>query len=109
MAYNEALAARIRRLLEGTKGLEEKKMFGGVGFLVEGNMACGVYKDELILRLGESEGAAALRAPHVRIFDITGRPMKGWVLVAEQGYRSDKALQDRIAASMAFARSLPRK
>jgi TfoX/Sxy family transcriptional regulator of competence genes len=74
MAYNEALAARIRRLLEGTKGLEEKKMFGGVGFLVEGNMACGV-----------------------------------WVLVAEQGYRSDKALQDRIAASMAFARSLPRK
>jgi len=109
MAYNEPLAIRIRKLLDGRPGIVEKKMFGGVGFLLNGNMACGVYRDELILRLGEREFAAALRRPYVRIFDITGKPMKGWALVAEGGYKSGKALGDWVAASLAFAGSLPRK
>ena len=109
MAYNEPLAERIRAILSGTRGLEEKKMFGGVGFLVSGNMACGVHKDDLILRLGEQDFAAALKKPHVRIFDMTGKPMRGWVLVSEQGYASTKDLQAWVRISLAFARSHPPK
>ncbi|MFH1186279.1 MAG: TfoX/Sxy family protein [Chloroflexota bacterium] len=109
MAYNELLAERIQALLKGTRGLEEKKMFGGVGFLVNGNMAWGVHKDDLILRLGEQDFATALKTPHVRIFDMTGKPMKGWVLVSKQGYGSAKALQAWVRISLAFARSLPPK
>jgi len=109
MAYNEVLAERMRAILKTIRGLEEKKMFGGVGFLVRGNMACGVHKDDLILRLGEQDFAAALKAPHVRIFDMTGKPMKGWVLVSKQGYESAKALQAWVRISLAFAGSLPPK
>ena len=109
MAYDEPLAARIRAILKSTRRLEEKKMFGGVGFLVKGNMACGVHKDDLILRLGEQDFAAAVKKPHVRIFDMTGKPMKGWVLVSEQGYRSAKDLQAWVRISLGFARSLPPK
>jgi TfoX/Sxy family transcriptional regulator of competence genes len=109
MAYNEVLAERIRAILKTVRGLEEKKMFGGVGFLVRGNMACGVHKDDLILRLGEQGFAAALKAPHVRIFNMTGKPMKGWVLVSKQGYESAKALQAWVRISLAFAGSLPPK
>lgn len=109
MAYNEKLAERIRTTLKGKRGVEEKRMFGGVGFLVNGNMACGVHKDELIIRLGEREFATALKAPHARIFDMTGKPMKGWLLISEQGYRSEKSLQSWIQRSVTFAKSLAPK
>jgi TfoX/Sxy family transcriptional regulator of competence genes len=109
MAYNEQLAERIRAKLKGTKGLTEKKMFGGVGFMVNGNMACGVHKQDMVVRLSNEDSDLALKRAHVRVFDMTGRPMKGWVLVEPQGVASDKALQSWIDQSVEFARSLPPK
>ena len=81
MVFSEELAERIRQGLARRKGIEEKKMFGGIGFLLNGNILVGVWKDSLIVRLGPDEGDEALLEPHVRAFDITGKPMKGWVLV----------------------------
>jgi hypothetical protein len=92
MAFSAALAERIRQALARKRGVEEKKMFGGVGFLLNGNMLIGVWKDSLIVRLGPEEGDEALREPHVREFNITGRPMKGWVLVAPEGIEDGEQL-----------------
>src|SRR5215475_5761020 len=93
MAFSEELAERIRQGLARKKGIEEKKMFGGIGFLLNGNMLVGVWKDSLIARLGPEEGDEALLEPHVKEFDITGRAMKGWVLVAPEGVGGDDQLQ----------------
>ena len=90
MAFDEFLAARIRDALVRKKGVEEKKMFGGIGFLLNGNMLVGVWKDSLIARLGPDEGEEALREPNVRVFDITGRPMRNWVLVEPEGIEDDE-------------------
>ena len=109
MAYNEELAAKIRARLKLKTGVVEKKMFGGVGFLVNGNLACGVNKHDLVVRLGEADFENALKQPHVRIFDLTGRPMKGWIFVSAEGYKSDKALEGWIEKGIAYAKSLPRK
>jgi TfoX/Sxy family transcriptional regulator of competence genes len=84
MAFSEELAERIRQALARKRGVEEKKMFGGVGFLLHGNMLVGVWKDSLIVRLGPEEGDEALKEAHVSEFDITGGSMKGWVLVAPE-------------------------
>jgi TfoX/Sxy family transcriptional regulator of competence genes len=109
MAYNEELAERMRKILKtGSMGIE-KKMFGGTGFMINGNLACGVNKQDLILRLGESEFEKAMKQPHVRIFDMTGRPMKGWILISSDGYKSDKALRNWIEKGINFAKSLPPK
>ncbi len=80
MAFSEALAERIRQRLAQRKNVAEKKMFGGVGFLLNGNMLVGVWKESLVVRLGKDEGEEALLEPHVKEFDITGRAMKGWGL-----------------------------
>ena len=109
MAFDESLAARIRDALASKKGVEEKKMFGGVGFLLHGNMLVGVWKDSLIARLGPDEGEAALREPHVRVFDITGRAMKGWVLVEPEGVEDDDQLKDWIERALKFVKALPAK
>src|SRR5262245_25450592 len=109
MAYDETLAARIRSSLSGKKGLEEKKMFGGVGFLLNGNMLVGVWKDSLIVRLDQKDSDAALKEPHVKEFDITGRPMKGWILVEAVGVEDDDQLKDWIARAVNFVRKLPAK
>jgi len=109
MAFSEALASRIRAALARRKGVEEKKLFGGVGFLLHGNMLVGVWKDSLIVRLGPDEGEEALREPHVREFDITGRAMKGWVLVEPEGVAGDERLTDWIARATTFVRTLPAK
>jgi TfoX/Sxy family transcriptional regulator of competence genes len=109
MAFDESLAARIRDALARKKGVEEKKMFGGVGFLLHGNMLVGVWKDSLIARLGPDEGEAALREPHVRDFDITGRAMKGWVLVEPEGVEEDDQLKDWIERALKFVKALPAK
>jgi TfoX/Sxy family transcriptional regulator of competence genes len=76
MADSEALAERNRKSLARRKGVREKKMFGGIGFLLNGNLLVGVWKEALVVRLGEEEGEAALKEPHVKVFDITGRPMR---------------------------------
>jgi hypothetical protein len=109
MACSESLAARIREALARKKGVEEKKLFGGVGFLLHGNMLAGVWKDSLIARLGPEEGEEALLEPHVQEFDITGRAMKGWVLVEPEGVENDETLTGWIDRATAFVRTLPAK
>src|SRR5215472_9527584 len=106
MAFSAALAERIRQALARRTGIEEKKMFGGVGFLLNGNMLVGVWKDSLIVRLGPDEGDEALKEPHVREFDITGRAMKGWVLVGPEGVEDDEQLTDWIERAVKFVRAL---
>jgi hypothetical protein len=109
MAYSEALADRIRQVLGRPRGLAEKKMFGGVGFLLSGNLCVGVWKTSLIVRLDPTEAASLLKQPHVAPFDITGRPMKGWLLVAADGLETDEQLAAWIERSKLFVRSLPAK
>lgn len=107
MAYDENLSLRIRALLANVSGLEEKKMFGGVGFLVNGNMACGVHKNSLIVRVGPEKYQAALGNEHAGVFDMTGRPMTGWVMVSPPGFEKENELSDWVLQGLKFARSLP--
>jgi len=109
MAFSEALAERIRQRLARRKNVEEKKMFGGVGFLLNGNLLVGVWKGSLIVRLGPDEGDEALKEPHVKEFDITGTPMKGWVLVGPEGVKADDKLAGWIGRATRFVRALPAK
>src|SRR6516164_3129520 len=109
MAFSAALAERIREALARKRGVEEKKMFGGVGFLLDGNMLVGVWKDSLIVRLGPDNYADALLEPHVREFDITGRAMKGWVLVEPEAVEDDDQLKGWIERALQFVKALPRK
>jgi hypothetical protein len=109
MPYSASLAGRIRDALVRHKGIEEKAMFGGMAFLLNGNLLVCVWKDSLIVRLGPEAGGAALEEPHVREFDVTGRPMKGWVMVDPEGLDSDLQLRDWIDRATEFVRSLPAK
>ena len=109
MAYDEGLAQQVRESLGELPGLVEKKMFGGVGFMVQGNMACGVHGDELIVRVGPARYKESLASAHTRAFDMTGRPMKGWVMVGPDGYESDAELEDWLQQGVEFAQSLPAK
>ena len=110
MAFDEQLATRIRKHLGKKKGLIEKKMFGGLAFLLNGNMCVGVHGDEMIVRLPPDETNVALAQKHTRVFDLSGgRPMKGWILVEPKGLESDKALSHWVATGVAFANSLPAK
>ncbi|MBU0490411.1 MAG: TfoX/Sxy family protein [Verrucomicrobia bacterium] len=111
MAYNEDLAQRIRQVLDELEppGLVEKNMFGGVGFMVRGNMACGVHKDRLIVRVGPEGYQEALARPHAGLFDITGRPMTGWVTVAAGGYETQSDLEAWVREGVGFALTLPAK
>jgi len=109
MAFSAALAERIRQALARKRGVEEKKMFGGVGFLLHGNMLVGVWKDSLIVRLGPEEGDEALKEAHVSEFNITGRSMKGWVLVEPEGVEDDEQLTDWIERATEFVKTLPAK
>lgn len=109
MAYNEDLANRVRQVLGDLPGLEEKKMFGGVGYLVMGNMACGVNKDDLIVRVGPDKYEEYVALPHARPFDFTGRPMKGWLMVAPAGYKAEADLETWVQLGVDFALTLPPK
>ena len=109
MAYSESLADRIRHVLSVKRGIVEKKMFGGVGFLLGGNICVGVWKTSLIARLGPEQYDAALAQPHVREFDITGRAMRGWVLVEAEAIDDDQALRAWIDRSLKFVATLPAK
>ena len=109
MAYDQSLAQRIRAELNKLPDLQEKKMFGGVGFLVQGNMACGVHGEELIVRVGSQRYDEALSQPHTRPFDMTGRPMSGWVMVTPEGYETESDLRSWVRQGVEFARSLPAK
>jgi TfoX/Sxy family transcriptional regulator of competence genes len=108
VAYDEELADRVRVLLADEPGLTERKMFGGLAFTLNGNMACGIVKDELMLRLGAEGADAALDEPHVREMDFTGRPMTGMVYVEPAGL-GDAGLRRWVGQAAGFARSLPPK
>lgn len=109
MAFDESLAARIRDALTRRKNIEERKMFGGICFLLNGNLLVGVWKDSLIARLGPDEGEAALLEPHVKVFDITGKPMRNWVLVEPEGIEDDDQLKAWIGRAFEFVKALPKK
>jgi TfoX/Sxy family transcriptional regulator of competence genes len=109
MACDEFLVTRIRSTLGSLPEFEEKKMFGGVGFLVSGNMACGVHKNDLIVRVGVAKYTEALSRPHTHPFDMTGRPMAGWVMVEPEGCATESNLKTWVEQGLAFARSLPAK
>lgn len=114
MAYDERLAARARRALNRPElgcedGLVEKKMFGGLAFLINGNMACGVVRDEMMIRVGPEHHEEALAQPYARPMDFTGRPLKGFVYVEREGTETDDALEGWIGRGVSFARSLPAK
>ena len=109
MPYNSELATRVRAAVARRKGFTEKKMFGGVGFLLNGNMCVGVWREFLILRLGVEAAESALQQPFVKVFDITGRAMKGWVMVANEGVEDDDDLKAWIQQTVKFVKTLPPK
>jgi TfoX/Sxy family transcriptional regulator of competence genes len=109
MAYDDVLGGRIRAILLGQPGLVEKKMFGGVGFMVQGNMACGVHKDMLIVRVGPEAYEETMSYPHTRPFDMTGRAMKGWVMVEPEGFETESQLKEWVRSGLEFALTLPPK
>ena len=106
MDYSHALADRVRQALRQTRGITEQKMFGGIAFLLHGNMLVAVWQSSLVVRLGPDQAAPALKQPHVRPFDITGRPMKGWVVVEPDGLESDSDLSGWIERATDFVVTL---
>jgi hypothetical protein len=109
MAYDGKLAARVRKALEPTCAFTEKRMFGGLCFLIQGHMCCGVLKDELLLRLEPSEVAALLSKPHIRPMDFTGKAMRGFLYVGSEALKSDGEVRQWVSGSVAFVRYLPPK
>ena len=109
MAFDTELAARVRKELGKRKGLAEKRMFGGLAFLLNGNMCCGVHGRELIVRLNPTDTDRALEDRHVRLFDLTGRPMKGWILVQAAGLTTAADLAKWVGTGLKYAASLPAK
>lgn len=110
MAYDEDLADRVRAALEDEMpGTTEQKMFGGIAFMLDGNMVCGVSGDALMLRLGPELGAAALGEPHTRPMEMTGKRMRSMVLVDPEGHEDDEQLADWIARALEFVTTLPPK
>ena len=109
MAYNSRLEERIDRTVARWQGVHKKKMFGGVCYLLKGNMAFGIWKDFLIVRMEKDAAAQSLKGRNVRSFDITGRPMAGWVMVDKAGWQSAAGLKPWIAIGKKFALSLPEK
>lgn len=109
MPFDESLATRIRHALARKKNIDEKKMFGCICFLLNGNALAGVWKDRLIIRVGSDEGEAALREPRVRAFDITGKPMRNWVAVEPEGVEDDDQLKDWLQRAIKFVGKLPAK
>ena len=109
MAYDEGLAQRVREIVEEEPGFDEKKMFGGICFLLFGNMVCGIIKDDLIVRVGTDRYAETLKIPLTREFDLTGKPLKGWVMVLSEALDSDEELNDWLQRAVSFVRTLPPK
>ena len=108
MAYDESLADRVRDVMQGEPGSSERKMFGGLAFMLDGHMCCGIVGNELMLRLGADGAENALEHPHVRPMDFTGRPMTGMVYVAPEGLDGG-ALDHWLDQAAAFVRTLPPK
>ncbi len=110
MAYDEDLAARIRELVAGEQGLTEKKMFGGLAFLINGNMSVSASgQGGLLLRVDPEQTDALLEKPHAEEFVMRGRAMQGWLRVAPEGVTTKRELQRWVGRGVSYARSLPAK
>ena len=109
MAYDEGLAMRIRERLDEARDVVEKKMFGGIAFMVNGHMSVGVIGSELMVRLSKDQHADVLAQPHTRVMDFTGRVMKGWAYVSEDGIADDDVLDYWVMRCATHARAQPGK
>ncbi len=109
MAYDESLADRIRSQFAGRSDIREQKMFGGLCFMLNGNMACGVLGGELVVRVGKENLDDALSLSHSRLFDMTGRPMRSFVYVSPDGLATDEGLAEWAGRGFVYAQSLPPK
>ncbi len=107
MTYDPSLAERVRSVLVGQPVVTEKKMFGGLSFMLNGNMCCGVIGDDLMVRVGPDRYDEALARPHSRTMDFTGRPLKGMLYVGREGFETDEALKAWVGLAVSFAGSLP--
>jgi len=105
MAFDENLAERLRLLFRGKYKVTEKKMFGGLAFMVNGHMCCGIVATDLVVRVGPDALEYALKRPHTRPMDFTGRPMKGFVYVGPGGYHSDRDLKSWTKIGLDFVLS----
>lgn len=109
MPYNQDLAQRVSTILTNRTDIIEKKMFGGIGYMLHGNMACGIHKQDLVVRVGPRHYYETLSIPFAKPFDITGRPMKGWLMIEPEGCQDNKTLEHLINLGVTFALSLPPK
>jgi len=109
MAYDEGLAERIRGVLDERHDVAEKKMFGGIAFMVRGHMCVGIVKDELMVRAGPEAYDELVRQKHARRMDFTGRPMKGFLFVSAEGLERDADLESWVGHSLSYVTSLPPK
>ena len=109
MAYDEGLAERLREVFHGRRDVTEKRMFGGLAFMMGGHMTVGIVGDTLMARVGPEQHPAALALPHVREMDFTGRPMKGFVYVAPEGFDAQDDLEAWVRRCVAFVSTLPSK
>jgi hypothetical protein len=107
MAYDPGLAERLGAIFSDRAEIREKTMFGGIGWILNGNFCVGIHKDFLIARVGETAAGPLLARPHVKLMDITGRVMKGWVMVAPEGYQDDDDLRAVIATALDYVSALP--
>lgn len=109
MGYSEQLADRIRTALRGARAVSERTMFGGLAFMVRGNMCVGVIDDKLMVRVGPDGYERALKLTHARPMDFTGKPMRGFVYVTPEGTRTPRQLRAWVDRGLEFAKTLPRK
>jgi TfoX/Sxy family transcriptional regulator of competence genes len=109
MAYSENVAERLRHALKRRQGVSEKKMFGGLAFLMNGNMCCGVVDDNVVLRLGKDGAEKALEEKHIREMDFTGTPLASMVYLRPAGYKTDEDLRRWVQRAADFTRTLPAK
>ncbi len=109
MAFDNTLAERVRKLLHKQAGVQEKKMFGGLAFMINGHMCCGIVGNELMVRVGPEQHAKALAQPHARPMDFTGKPMKGMVYVDTEGIAQDATLRAWVERGLRLVRTLPPK
>ncbi len=109
MGFDRSLAQRVREVLAEDSVVDEKKMFGGIAFMVSGNMCCGVIENNLMGRVGAEQYENALKAPHTRKMDFAGKPLRGFIYVGERGIASDEELRTWISRCEKFVKTLPPK
>lgn len=109
MSYDSRLAERLANVIASRSDMKQKKMFGGIAWLLNGNVCVGIHKEWLVIRIGIDRAGLVLKEPHAKPMDITGKPMKGWIMVSPDGLESDADLKRFVGMAIAFAQTLPPK